>query len=84
MSHTGLVANKRSTSLFHIDSGASDRLVPSKGELRTYQEFTTPVEIAAADSTGSIRMATSVNGLEREQDLEEVYYAPGVHLRLYR
>ena len=27
-------------------------------------------------------MATSANGLERQSDLKDVYYAPGVHARL--
>ena len=27
-------------------------------------------------------MATSANGLERESDLQDVYYAPGAHARL--
>jgi hypothetical protein len=27
-------------------------------------------------------VATSANGLEREVDLQDVYYAPGVHTRL--
>ena len=27
-------------------------------------------------------MATSANGLERESDLQDIYYAPGVHARL--
>ena len=47
--------------------GPSDHLVPSKGGLRTYQEFSTLAEIAVADSgeiyayiNGSLRMATSV------------------------
>jgi hypothetical protein len=47
------------------------------------------VEILAADSrtiyaygTGSLRVAPFANGLEREKDLQDVYYAPGVHARL--
>ena len=27
-------------------------------------------------------MATSANGLERESDLQDVYYAPGAHAQL--
>ena len=27
-------------------------------------------------------MVTSANGLERESDLQDVYYAPGAHARL--
>ena len=52
---------------FYIDSGPSDHLVPAKGGSRTYQEFATLAEIAAADSgeiyaysNGALRMATSV------------------------
>ena len=29
-----------------------------------------------------MRVATPANGLEREADLQHVYYAPGVHVRL--
>ena len=89
MSHTGLSANRSLTSLFNIDSGASDHLVPSRSELCAYQEFATPIEIAAADSrkfyaygVGTLQIMSSVNGLERQQELEDVYYAPGVHVRL--
>jgi len=75
--------------MFYVDSGASDHLVPSRGRLRAYKEFAGPVERAAADNgkvyaqgTGTLRMTASVNGLEREADLEDVSYAPGVHMRL--
>ena len=46
MSHTDLSANKSTTNLFYIDLGVSNHLVLLKGELRAYEEFVTPVEIA--------------------------------------
>ena len=64
MTHTGPSANRSTSSLVHIDLGASDYLVPSKGRLRAYQKFAT---LAAANggenyaySNGFLRMATSV------------------------
>ena len=64
--------------------GASDDLVASKGNLRAYQEFETPVERVAADSgeiyaygTGSLRMEILVKDLEREQTLKTFTTHPG-------
>jgi len=50
MSLAGLVENRGLTKTFYVDSGASDHLIPSRGELRAYKEFASPVEIAAADN----------------------------------
>jgi hypothetical protein len=68
--------------MFYVDSGASDHLILSRG-LCPYKEFATPVEISAANNgkigaygSGTLRVAATVNGAEREQDLEGVYYAP--------
>jgi transposase InsO family protein len=89
ISHSALLTTGDSTKTFYVDSGASDHLIPSRGELRAYQEFAKPVEISAAKSgkiyaygSGTLRVATSANGLGREADLQDVYYAPGVHARL--
>jgi hypothetical protein len=89
MSGDALLENGGLTDRFHMDSGASDHLIPTKGDLRAYKEFTKPVEISVANngkiyahSTGTLHVAASANGLEREQDLEDVYYAPGIHARL--
>ena len=89
VSKTALLANTKLTSFYYIDSGASDHLVPSKGELRAYKEFARPVEIGTADDgkiqaygTGSLQVVSSVNGLERQGTLEDVYYTPGVQARL--
>jgi len=89
MSHAGLVANRDLTETFYVYSGASDHLIPSRGELRAYKEFASPVDLAAvgdgkiyAQGTGTLWVTASVNGLEREADLEDVYYAPGAHVRL--
>src|SRR5258706_13249176 len=77
------------TNTFYIDSGASAHLVPTKCGLRNYVKFDSPVEIAAANNrkilaygSGTVRMAVSVGGVEREADLEDVYYVPDVHVRL--
>ena len=84
-----LIANTNLTNTHYIDLGVSDHLIPLKGELCTYQEFASPVEIAAADngkiyaySTGSLQVKSSVNGWEQHGTLEDVYYAPGVHVQL--
>jgi hypothetical protein len=85
MSHGALLANRKLINTFYIDSGASDHLIPSKTEHHAYQEFERPVEISAADSgtiyaysTGSLCGIIS-NGLERAEDLQDIYYTPGVH-----
>ena len=86
---TALIANTNTTNTYYIDSGASDHLVPSKGELHAYKEFASPVKIAAADNgkiyaygTGSLQITSSVNGQEQHGTLEDVYYTPGVHAQL--
>jgi len=60
------------TDCFYIDLGASDHLVPSKGDLRADRVFEQLVEIAVANSgkiyaygTGYLRVATSASGVER-------------------
>src|SRR5258706_11347605 len=77
------------TNTFYIDSGASAHLVPTKCGLRNYVKFDSPVEIAVANNgkilaygSGTARMAVSVGGVEREADLEDMYYIPDVHVRL--
>src|SRR5258706_2731339 len=77
------------TDTFYINSGASAHLVPMKCGLHNYVEFDSPVEIAAANNrkilaygSGTARMAVSVGGVEREADLEDMYYVPAVHVRL--
>jgi len=89
MSRGALLANGGLTDTFYIDSRVSDHLIPSKGELRTYKESAKPVEIAPADSgkiyaysTGTLCVAAFASGLEREEDLQDAYYAPGVHVPL--
>ena len=74
---------------FYIDSGASDHLFPTKGDLHAYRKFIKPVEISAADGgkiyaygSGTLKVATSANGLERETKLNDVYYTPAVQARL--
>ena len=48
--HTTIVTAKEGlTDYFYIDSIASDHLVPSKGNLRTYVEFEHLVEIVATN-----------------------------------
>ena len=73
---------------FNIDLGAPGHLVLLKGNLRAYKEFEQPVEIRATNvgkiytyGIGYLQVATSANGIELEVDLEDVYYAPRVHVR---
>ena len=87
MAHASAPADGGLTDSFYINSGASNHLVPSKGDLRGYREFERPLEIAAANSgriyaygSGTARVTTSTGGVEREADLEEVYYAPEVYV----
>jgi transposase InsO family protein len=89
MSGDALLANGGPTDKFYVDSGASDHLIPSRGDLRAYKEFAMPVEISAANNgkiyaygSGTLRVAATANGTEREHNLEDIYYAPGVHARL--
>jgi hypothetical protein len=58
------------------------------GELRAYKKFAKPIEISTADSgkiyaygTDTLRVAALSNGLEQEENLQDVYCAPGVHAR---
>ena len=89
MSKTTLLANEKLTNFYYIDPGTSDHLVPSKGELQTYKGLASPVRIATTDSgkiyacgTGPLQVAPPINGLERQDTLEDVYYTPGVRVRL--
>ena len=89
MSKTAPLANTKLTNFYYIDSGASNHLVPSKGVLHTYKEFADPVVIGMANNgkiqaygTGMLQIVSSVNGLEWQGTLEDVYYTPGVHSRL--
>ena len=89
IANTSVPVGSEPTNSFYIDSGASDHIVPSKADLRGYRDFGQPLEIAAANGgkiyaygTGYLRVAASANGIEREVDLEDVYFAPGVHVRL--
>ena len=56
-------------------------------DLHAYQEFSKPVEIAAANGgvvyaygSGTLRVSSSAEGLVTA--LQDVYYAPGIHVRL--
>jgi len=89
MAYTGMCTDDELTTKYYVDSGASEYLIPSKVCLRSYREFNKPVEISVADDgqilaygSGHLWVATLVNGQEREVDLEDVYYAPRVHVRL--
>ena len=72
---------------YYINSGASKHLIPSKVYLRSYREFDKPVEISVANdrqilaySSGHLQVATLVNSQECKVDLEDMYYAPQVHI----
>jgi len=56
---------------FYVHSKASYHLIPSRGDLHTYQKFAKPIEISAANggkiyaySSGTLQVATSAHGLE--------------------
>ena len=79
---------KRPTT-YYVDSGASDHLIPTKDGLRAYRDFDEPVEIAAADSgkiyaygSGSLHVSTMSSGQLEKAVLDDVYYAPAIHVRL--
>ena len=87
--NTSVLAADSLTDSFYVNSGASAHLVPTMCGLRDYAEFVSPLEIAAANNgkilaygSGTMRVAASVDGVEREADLEDVYYVPDVHVRL--
>ena len=50
VAHTTVPAKEGLTNCFYIDLGASDHLVPSKGDLRADRVFEQLVEIAVANS----------------------------------
>ena len=88
-SHASLSATKGLTDRFYVDSGASDHIVPSRSDLCSYREFEQPLEIVAAGGgkiyayrTGYLRVASSASGIEREVDLEDIFFVPGIHVRL--
>jgi hypothetical protein len=77
------------TDAFYVDSGASAHFILSKTDLCGYVKFGKPLEIAAVNNgkiqaygSGTLRVMTSVKGVDRKVDLEDVYYVPGVHVRL--
>jgi len=89
MAHAGLRADDGLTARYYVDSGASEHITPTRVYLRSYREFEKPVEISVANDrqilaygSGCLRVATLVNGWEREVNLEDVYYAPRIHVRL--
>ena len=72
VAHTTVPAKEGLTDSFYIDLGASDHLVPSKGDLRADRVFEQLVEIAVANSgkiyvygAGYLRVATPASGVER-------------------
>ena len=79
--------NDESANVYYIDSGASQHLVPTQSDLQTYQEFSTPVEIAAANGgvvyaygSGMLKVSSLAEG--HIAALRNVYYTPGIHTRL--
>jgi hypothetical protein len=79
-SHSALLATRDSTERFYVDSGASDHLI-------LHETNSAPIENLRSASryqqpTVARTGATSANGLGRKVDLQDVYYAPGVHTRL--
>ena len=65
VSHNTLVGIEEPLNTFYIDSGASDHLVPSRGDLHAYKKLARLVGISAADGgkiyaygSGTLRVAT--------------------------
>ena len=89
MAHTGLRADNGLTARYYVNSVASKHITPTRVYLRSYREFKKLVEILVANNrqilaygSGRLRVATLVNGQEREVNLEDVYYTPQIHIRL--
>jgi len=78
-SSTHLLMQAIDSPMFYIDSGASAHLIPSKDVLYNYVEFKQPLKIVAANNrkrlaygSGTTHVATSVNGVGHEADLEDI------------
>jgi len=89
MAYTGMCADDGPTAKYYVDLGASKHLIPSKVYLQSYREFSKPVEISVANDgqilaygSGHLWVVTLINGQEHKVNLEDVYYAPQVHVRL--
>jgi len=89
MAYTGMCADNGPTAKYYVNSGASKHLIPSKVYLRLYREFGKPVEISVANDrqilaygSGHLWVVTLINSQECKVDLEDMYYAPQVHIRL--
>ena len=70
-------------------SGASYHLIPLREHLHDYEEFTKPVEIAAASGhriyaygSGTLQVTTSFDDRGWVANVHDVYYAPEIHARL--
>ena len=78
-----------SANTFYMKLGASDHLIPTRADLNSYQEFSKPVEIAAANGgtvyayrAGSLRVAPSAGDRQHKVELQGMYYVLGIHARL--
>ena len=49
LSHKALVGTEEPLNIFYIESGASEHLIPSRGDLHTYRKFAKPAEISAVE-----------------------------------
>jgi hypothetical protein len=84
-----MLVNSSLTNAFYIYLGVSTHFILSKTDLHGYVKFSKPLEIMAVNNSkiqayglGTLRVMMSVEGVDREVDLEDVYYVPGVHVRL--
>jgi hypothetical protein len=84
-----MATSKSLSESFYVDLGASAHIIPSRGGLWSYVEFVTTLEIAAANSgkiytygSGTVCVATLASGIKCKADLEDVYYAPDMHVQL--
>ena len=89
MSQNALPDTGSSAEMSYVDSGALDHLIPLRDTLHAYPKFAKPVVISAANGgkvyaygSGTLCAAMSANSLGQEADIQDVYYAPEVHVQL--
>ena len=89
MSHNAVADTGGSAEMFYVDSGASDHLIPLQDNLHAYRNFAKPVKISEANGgkinaygSRTLCVAPSANSPGQEADVQDVYYASEVHVRL--
>jgi len=74
---------------YYIDSGASNHFVGDADTLIDFNTFAKPIEVRTAHGrslwatgSGTLRFTTLAGGKEKEGELEDVHYVPGLEERL--